>query len=115
MQDNTISSESIVGKRLDKLVDSEAISYLTFKNNKVDMTIGKISIGRSPSNSVIIDNKLASRNHALIQKIRDEFFLKDMGSTNGTFLNGVKIPADKYVRIRRGDKITIGNDTIVLS
>ncbi len=115
MQDYTISSESAVGQRLDKLTDTDVISYLTFKNSKVDISVGKITIGRSPSNNIVIDNKLASRNHALIQKIRDEFFLKDMGSTNGTFLNGTKVPADKYVRIRKGDKITIGNDNIIMS
>ncbi len=115
MPDYTISSESAVGQRLDKFSDSEIISYLTFKDNKVDMSVGKITIGRSPSNNIVIENKLASRNHALIQKIRDEFFIKDMGSTNGTFLNGIRIPTDKYVRIRNGDKITIGNDNIIMS
>ncbi len=115
MPDYTISSESAVGQRLDKLADSDLISYLTFKNNKVDMSVGTITLGRAPTNSIVIENKLASRNHAVIQKIRDAFFLKDMGSTNGTFLNGTKVPADKYVRIRRGDKITIGNDNIVMS
>ncbi len=115
MPDYTISSESAVGKRLDKLTDSDLISYLTFKNNKIDMGVGIITLGRAPTNSIVIENKLASRQHAIIQKIRDAFFIKDMGSTNGTFLNGTKVPADKYVRIKRGDKITIGNDNIVMS
>lgn len=114
MQDYTISSESAVGKRLDRIKDKETISYLTFKNNKIDVTLGKITIGRSPDNNVVIDSKLASRNHAIIQKIKDAFYLKDCGSTNGTYLNGTKIPSDKYIRIHSGDKITIGNDNVVM-
>ena len=114
MQDYTISSESAVGQRLDKLKDNDPISYLTFKNSKVDVSVGKISIGRDPGNDVVIDSKLASRSHAIIQKIKNAFYLKDCGSTNGTFLNGVKVPADKYIRIHSGDKITIGNDSVVM-
>ena len=114
MQDYTISTESAVGQRLDKLKDNDAISYLTFKNSKVDISVGKITIGRAPGNNIVVDSKLASRNHAIIQKIKDAFFLKDCNSTNGTFLNGTKIPADKYIRIHSGDKITIGNDNVVM-
>ena len=114
MQDYTISSESAVGQRLDKIKDNDTISYLTFKNSKVDVTIGKITIGRDPSNNVVVDSKLASRNHAVIQKIKNAYYLKDCDSTNGTFLNGTRIPADKYIRIQPGDKITIGNDNVVM-
>ena len=65
--------------------------------------------------NVVVDNKLASRHHALIQKIKNVYFLKDVGSTNGTFLNGTKIPSDKYVKLMPGDKITIGNMSLVIS
>ena len=64
-------------------------------------------------NSVVIENKLASRHHALIQKIKDDYYLKDENSTNGTLLNGKRIPADKYVKLSRGDKITIGSANLV--
>ena len=52
---------------------------------------------------------------AIIQKIKDAYFLKDEKSTNGTYVNGVKIPAEKYVKLNPGDKITIGNMTLVVS
>lgn len=77
--------------------------------------VAKITIGRDTDNDVVVDNKLASRHHALIQKIKDAYFIKDMGSTNGTFINGTTIPADKYVKLRPGDKITIGNMNLVIS
>ncbi len=114
MQDTTIITTSKVGQRLEKFTDNEQVSYLMFNNSRIEL-VAKITIGRSPENNIVIDNKLASRHHALIQKIKDAFFLKDENSTNGTFLNGRRIPPDKYVRLNPGDKITIGNSNLILS
>ncbi len=114
MQDTTIITTSKVGQRLEKFTDNEQVSYLMFNNNRIEL-VAKITIGRSSDNNIVIDNKLASRHHALIQKIKDAYFLKDENSTNGTFLNGRRIPADKYVRLNPGDKITIGNSNLILS
>ena len=114
MKDYTITTESAVGQRLDKIAESEHDSYLIFQDTKINL-VAQITIGRASDNSIVIDNKLASRHHAVIQKIKDNYFLKDVGSTNGTFLNGKKIPADKYVKLAKNDKITIGNDSVILS
>ena len=114
MNDETIITSSAVGKRLDSFSESDKVSYLVFNNNKVRL-ISKIRIGRANDNDIVVDNKLASRYHAIIQKIKDAYFLKDEGSTNGTFLNGKPIPKDKYVKLNSQDKITIGNVNLVIS
>jgi len=114
MNDETIITSSAVGKRLDSFSESDKVSYLVFNNNKVRL-ISKIRIGRANDNDIVVDNKLASRYHAIIQKIKDAYFLKDEGSTNGTFLNGKKIPEAKYFKLQAGDKITIGNSNLVIS
>lgn len=114
MADYTITSESAVGQRLDKIAVGTQASYVTFKNSKIDL-VAKITLGRDSRNTIVIDSKLASRNHAVIQKIKSEYYLKDMGSTNGTYLNDKKIPPDKYVKLAAGDKITIGSDSIIMS
>ena len=41
-----------------------------FNNSKIEL-VAKITIGRSQDNNIVIDNKLASRHHAIIQKIKD--------------------------------------------
>ena len=84
-------------------------------NKKRIKLVTKITIGRETDNDIVVDNKLASRHHAIIQKIKDAYFLKDENSTNGTFLNGKKIPEGKYVRLNSGDKITVGNMSLVIS
>lgn len=114
MEDITINDSSPVGRHLGSLAESKPVSYLMFNKKKIQL-VAKISIGRESDNDIVVDNKLASRHHAIIQKIKEVYFLKDENSTNGTFLNGQKIPEGKYVRLNSGDKITIGNMSLVLS
>ena len=85
-----------------------------FNKKKIEL-VAQITIGREYDNDVVVDNKLASRHHAIIQKIKNAYFLKDTNSTNGTYLNDVRIPSDKYVKLNAGDKITIGNMSLVIS
>lgn len=113
MAETTIVTSSPVGQQLSGIKKGE-LSYLVFNKKKIEL-VAKITVGRDSDNHVVVDNKLASRHHCVIQKIKDAYFIKDEGSTNGTFLNGSRIPPDKYVRLNPGDKITVGSDDIVMS
>lgn len=113
MEDKTISGDSALGKHLEQMTESKGASYLVFNKKKIQM-VKLIKIGRDADNDVVVDNKLASRNHAVIQKIRDAYFIQDLESTNGTFVNDVRIPNNKYVKLNSGDKITIGNAALVI-
>ena len=87
--------------------------YLIFKKRRIELEL-KISIGRADDNDLIIaDDMLVSRHHCIIQKIKDSYFLKDENSSNGTFLNGCRVPPDKYVRLNSGDRISIGYGAII--
>ena len=114
MEDTTIITSSPVGRHLDAIAESNPASYLVFNKKRIKL-VTKITIGRETDNDIVVDNKLASRHHAIIQKIKDAYFLKDENRTNGTFLNGKKIPEGKYVRLNSGDKITVGNMSLVIS
>ncbi len=114
MAETTIVNDSPIGKHLDRISEAEQVSYLMFNKRKIQL-FAKITIGRETDNSVVVDSKLASRHHCIIQKIREEYFLKDENSTNGTFLNGRKIPCDKYVRLKIGDKVTVGAANLVMA
>ena len=54
------------------------------------------------------DRGVASRNHALINRQNDYYTLTDLGSTNGTRLNGVPVKPQQPQRLHSGDKIKIG-------
>src|SRR5690349_6706444 len=65
------------------------------------------SIGRSTSNDVVIDDGLVSRRHALIHKQDDaEYWIIDLGSGNGTYLNGRRVAL--ATRLTNGDRLTFG-------
>ena len=114
MAETTIVTSSPLGQHLDKIAESQQVSYLVFNKKKIEL-VAKIAIGRESDNDIVIDSKLASRHHCIIQKIRDAYFLKDENSTNGTYVNGRRIPSDKYVRLNVGDKVTVGSSNIVMA
>jgi sigma-B regulation protein RsbU (phosphoserine phosphatase) len=69
-----------------------------------------ISIGRGPANDVSLADPNCSSRHAVIERAEDGFVLRDLGSKNGTQLNGGRITC--AVALARGDEIKIGS-TIV--
>ncbi len=72
------------------------------------LTGRRVKIGRGPSNQVVIpDDSFASRNHAWIVYEEGEFWIEDLGSTNGTLLNGH--PVMKRHCLSAGDKIRVGH------
>jgi hypothetical protein len=104
--DNTISKESNLGKQLNKVSKAESL-YIMFGDKNIPITT-KISIGRDKNSDVVVDDSLASREHAIIQKIKEDYYIKDLNSTNGTLLNEENLPKDKYVKLNQKDVIQIG-------
>lgn len=57
----------------------------------------QINIGRAKENDIVIDNIAVSRKHALIQRKEGEnYVLRDLNSSNGTFLDGIQIDANDH-------------------
>ena len=69
------------------------------------LTKERVTIGRKPDNDIHIDNLAVSGQHALIITILNDSFLEDLGSTNGTYVNGKLI---KKHALQHGDVITVG-------
>ncbi len=72
---------------------------------------GTYVIGRSDQVDMVINSKDVSREHACIEFDGSEFQLKDLKSTNGTFLNGKKINTSA---IKPGDEIMIGDYILMI-
>ena len=64
-----------------------------------------ITLGRMKGNSISLSDSSVSLSHAKITRIGNEFFLKDLNSTNGTMLNGQSITE---ARLRDGDQLKFG-------
>ncbi|HYG76381.1 MAG TPA: FHA domain-containing protein [Planctomycetota bacterium] len=69
------------------------------------------TIGRASANTVQVTDEKASRNHFRIEKDGDKYKLVDLGSTNGTRLNGQKVQGTVY--LRNGDTIQLGKTIFV--
>ncbi|HQG13900.1 MAG TPA: FHA domain-containing protein, partial [bacterium] len=79
------------------------------RGKKLTLNKNITKVGKRESNDLILADKTVSRNHVEIEYASDSFLLRDLGSTNGTFLNGSKV---KEVYLTPGDLIKIGNTTI---
>jgi pSer/pThr/pTyr-binding forkhead associated (FHA) protein len=67
---------------------------------------GSVTIGRSPGAEIQIDDPFASGRHARIYERGGLFYVEDMGSTNGTYLNGERLASQELLRAE--DRIRIG-------
>jgi len=71
----------------------------------------EIIIGRSSDLDMVLVEDMVSRRHAKISSNEQEVYIQDMGSTNGTFVNGEKV---RVSEIKDGDRILIGTSIIKL-
>ena len=71
---------------------------------------GEYVIGRRSDCQIFVPDMRVSRQHARLWKSGEEWLLEDLGSNNGTFVNGTRIPASQAVK--DGDEITIANNRI---
>ena len=72
-----------------------------------ELGVAPITVGRSGENAIALDaDEYASARHARIEPLRDGVWLVDLGSTNGTYVNGRQV--DGRERLHEGDVIRIG-------
>src|SRR5436190_22971100 len=70
-----------------------------------------INIGRSKDNEIVVKNIKCSRRHARIERIGATYQVTDLGSGNGTKVNGSKID---FHTLKQGDEIKIGDAILTL-
>lgn len=72
---------------------------------EVQLTKERTTLGRRPYNDIVIDNLAVSGEHAAIHMPGDEVEVEDLGSTNGTYVNGKSV---KRQTLRNGDTVEVG-------
>ncbi|NLG87934.1 MAG: FHA domain-containing protein, partial [Clostridiaceae bacterium] len=79
--------------------------------NKIIIDKNSILIGRlKGSVDYVIDNKAVGKIHAEIVKKGEEFYIIDLNSVNGTYVNGERIVCNTETMIKNGDKIMLANE-----
>jgi ABC-type multidrug transport system ATPase subunit/pSer/pThr/pTyr-binding forkhead associated (FHA) protein len=122
LHDHSTNGTFVNGSRVQKveLIDGDYITFgryagksLIFRSGlepqlkveKVDLNKERLTIGRDASSDVVINHPVVSKRHAQIVKQNGKFILTDLGSTNGTFVNGIKV---KRHELHELDRIVIG-------
>lgn len=72
----------------------------------------ELLMGRNPASDVVLDQGGASREHARLTPDADGVWVEDCGSTNGTFVNGVRI--EKACLLKEGDQLKAGESSFTL-
>lgn len=70
-----------------------------------------VTIGRSSDSAIPVKDRYLSRHHAEVVPDGARWLLKDLGSANGTYLNGTRV--DRQKTIKSGDRIRVGDTEIV--
>ena len=80
-----------------------------FQGTTYSLASGELSIGRDPSNHLWISDPALSRQHCLLTRKGDRFFIRDLGSRNGTIVNGMTVDE---LQLQHGDQISIGTSVL---
>jgi Nif-specific regulatory protein len=84
------------------------------KGRSFDLKDGSIYIGRSPNNSIQMKDSAISRRHLKIRKRDNQFFVKDLRTKNGSYVNGMQIKSDTEIEVNEGEPIVIGMSIICI-
>jgi hypothetical protein len=82
------------------------------ERRRIDLAGERITIGQSASNDVALPfDRTVSRVHAVLERVASAWAIRDLGSTNGTFVNGDRVFGERT--IATGDEIRVGTITLV--
>src|SRR3954469_16878625 len=82
-------------------------------SKRMPLTTGQpVTVGRHSTNILVLTDDLASRFHCVIEKVPEGYRVRDLGSRNGTKLNGKPVQS---ALLLGGDVVQIGKTTIKLA
>lgn len=81
----------------------------------IQMRGASMVFGRGPGVDFPVPHPMVSARHAQLTKEGNQFFIEDLGSTNGTFVRGRRVPPRTKVPVKVGDEIGFGSYTLVFN
>ncbi len=86
--------------------------WLRYRGTQFPVRRGEYLLGRSPYCSIVIANPLASRRHCALRLTPDGLVLVDLGSANGTHVNGERLTGERP--LAAGDRVRIGSEVLIV-
>lgn len=79
-------------------------------NDRLWVPAAGITLGRSPdpANSGLLQDRKISRSHAALRFFSGDYVVRDLGSSNGTFVNGYRLMQNQEYRLYNGDRLRLG-------
>ena len=105
----TIDNKGLMIDSVSKSIALKGINTPIDINILIDKDRYLIGSSREYADGVITFNKAISRRHCMILKEMNDYYIVDIGSANGTYLNGVRINKNIKMKIKNGDIIKIAN------
>jgi DNA-binding NtrC family response regulator len=102
-----IERQAPMGDRVLLVIDGAALQVIALPGT------GTLTIGRASKCDVVIDSGSVSRHHANLA-ISDDVEIEDVGSSNGTFVDGVKLPPQRLVQLTIGVPLLLGGVTLMV-
>ena len=81
--------------------------------DRIPLMKDRVTIGRSRETDITLPDQWLSRRHAEIRRKDDRFYVVDLGSKNGTLVNGARIEGER--QLQPGDRITLGEYVLTFS
>lgn len=78
---------------------------------RLELASGRVTVGKGAGNDIALDDRTVSRLHATFEEFAEGWCLTDLGSSNGTYLNGERIWTQR--RLRHGDEIRVGRSRLL--
>ena len=94
-------TKEVVSFRKCQLIVLEGVD----KGKKFDLSKSSMRVGKKEDNNIILEDKAISRNHFEIVRTQDNYMLRDLESTNGTFINDIRV---REAFLTPGDIIKVG-------
>jgi pSer/pThr/pTyr-binding forkhead associated (FHA) protein len=82
------------------------------RGTTLPLTSSAILIGRAPSCTLVLDDDYSSSRHARLYPENGQWFVEDLGSTNGTFIGQKRV--DRPMPVGPGDEVRLGKSTLEL-
>ncbi|HEY6542475.1 MAG TPA: FHA domain-containing protein, partial [Ktedonobacteraceae bacterium] len=86
-------------------------AVLIGSDGRIELGSGEITIGRELSNTIVVDDPRASRRHAIVRSQDQGHTIIDVGSANGTLINGQRLQINVPYILKNRDTVRIGNTT----
>lgn len=103
---------SVWSFRRDRTIRHLVVTEGALAGTRITLSDQPVLLGRAPNATLVIDDDYASNQHARLVPHGTDWFLEDLGSTNGTFLDRQRVTTS--VKVPAGTPVRIGTTTIEL-